>query len=264
MLKHNQFGSTFEAVLYPVLLIIVLWLVFWADHLFPAIDFYKFGVKPGELSSFRGVFLMPLLHSKTEIGHIINNSPPTLILLGAIIYYYREIALKVFVFSWLLSGLGVWLFAANNNSFHIGISGVIYAMAAFLFVSGVLRKYLALQGISLFVAFVYGSMIWGIFPVKEHVSWEGHLAGMLVGVALAFIFRHKGPQTPKFLYEIEKEMGIEPPDLEGEWKEKVRLEQERIANLEREREAGNQPTNEVKIVYEYIERKIGDSEKPKE
>jgi membrane associated rhomboid family serine protease len=55
------------------------------------------------------------------------------------------------------------------------MSGIVYALAGFLFVSGVLRNYLPLQAISLFVAFVYGSMIWGIFPTETHVSWEGHL-----------------------------------------------------------------------------------------
>jgi hypothetical protein len=64
-------------------------------------------------------------------------------------------------------------------------------------------------------------MIWGIFPMKEHVSWEGHLSGLVVGVVLAlFTTGKKGPQAPKYQYEIEKELGIDPPDLEGEWNRK--------------------------------------------
>ena len=254
MMRNNQFGSTFEAIMYPLLLVIVMWLVFWADHLFPEIDFYKFGVMPNNIDSWKGVLFMPLIHSNSEVGHIINNSLPTVILLAAIVFYYRDIALRVFTMSWLFTGIGVWVFAANNNSYHIGMSGVVYAMAAFLFVSGVLRKHKALQGISLFVAFVYGGMVWGVFPTKEHVSWEGHLAGMLVGVALAFVFRKKGPQAPKFLYEIEKELGIEPPDLEGEWNEKVRLEKERLAEIERQREEWIRQQTEIKVVYDYKDK----------
>ena len=138
MILKNQFGSVFEAIFYPATLVIVMWLVFWGDHLFPSIDFYKFGIMPGDENSLKGILLMPLIHSKNEIGHIINNTPPTFVLLAAIIYYYRDIALKVFVLSWILTGTGVWVFAENMNSFHIGMSGVVYAMAAFLFISGVL------------------------------------------------------------------------------------------------------------------------------
>jgi len=89
------------------------------------------------------------------------------------------------------------------------MSGIVYGLAGFLFTSGVIRKYLPLQALSLFVIFLYGSMIWGVFPTPQPISWEGHLAGLLVGVFLAYWFRKKGPQRPKYQYEIEKELGIE-------------------------------------------------------
>tara|TARA_R110002072_G_scaffold16048_1_gene63472 strand:- start:52218 stop:52997 length:780 start_codon:yes stop_codon:yes gene_type:complete len=253
MSRNNQFGSAFEAIVYPLLLVVLMWLVFWADHLFAEIDFYKFGIKPNVMSSIKGIFLMPLIHAKNEIGHIVNNSPPTFILLAAIIFYYREIAFKIFAFSWLMTGVGVWVFAANNNSFHIGMSGVVYAMAAFLFTSGVIRKYKPLQAISLFVAFIYGGMVWGVFPIKEQVSWEGHLAGMLTGVILAIIFRKKGPQAPKFMYEIEKELGIDPPDLEGEYNEHLRIEKERLAEIERMKQEQKNQEESIRIIYNYKE-----------
>lgn len=263
MKSSNQFGSTKEAIVYPILLVIVLWLVYWGDHLFPLIDFYKFGVKPHDIDSLKGILFMPLLHSKTEIEHILNNSLPTAILLGTLIYYYREIALRVFLFSWIGTGIGVWIFAELTNSYHIGMSGVIYAMAGFLFTSGVIRKYLPLQAISLFVVFVYGSLIWGIFPMQPKVSWEGHLAGLVLGVLLAFVYRKLGPQSPKYLYEIEKEMGIEPPDFEAEWNERIRLEEERIKQLEEEkiRNMENQTsTNDVQINYHIIKKKSSDDQ----
>ena len=248
MLLKNQFGSIFEAIFYPTIVVVAMWLVFWGDHLFPAIDFYKFGVMPVEISSLKGILFMPLIHSKNEIGHIINNTPPTFVLLAAIIYYYRDIALKVFILSWLFTGVGVWLFAENTNSFHIGMSGVVYAMAAFLFTSGVIRKYKPLQAISLFVAFIYGGMVWGVFPTETPISWEGHLAGLITGIILAIIYRKHGPQAPKFRYEIEKELGIEPPDFEAELNEKIRIAQE----IEQQREREEQ---EIKIIYHYTPKK---------
>ena len=246
--KSYKFGSSYEAIIYSLLLLIVLWIVFWADHLFPHIEFYKFGVLPQTKEGIKGIFFMPFIHSNEDFKHILNNSLPTVILLGTLIYYYREIALRVILFSWFFTGIGLWAFAANTHSYHIGISGIIYALAAFLFTSGALRKFKPLQGISLFVAFVYGSMIWGIFPTEEQVSWEGHLSGLVVGFLLALFYRKKGPQAPKYLYEIEKELGITPPDLEGEYNRKIELlkERERIEQeLKKERE------KQIRIVYHF-------------
>lgn len=242
--QTHPFGSAIEAIIYPALLLVIMWLVFWADHLTPYTDFYKFGVIPKSVDTLGGIILMPLIHAKDEIGHIINNSVPTAILLGALIYYYREIALRVFVLSWIFTGIGLWVFAENTSSYHIGMSGIVYALAAFLFTSGALRKFLPLQGISLFVAFVYGSMIWGIFPIEPHVSWEGHLSGLITGLTLAIIYRKRGPQAPKYHYEIEKEMGIEPPDLEGMYNERLRLAQEQEEERKRQE-------NGYYIVYHY-------------
>jgi hypothetical protein len=163
-------------------------------------------------------------------------------------YSYKEIALKVFLFSWFLTGLFLWVFGANNGAHHIGMSGVIYSLAAFLFTSGVLRKYLPLQALALFIVFLYGSMIWGIFPTKERISWEGHLSGMIVGVFLAFYYRNLGPQRPKYQYEIEKELGIEPPDLEGMYLEKLRIQEEEARLRE---EALRNVSSEIHVHYIY-------------
>jgi hypothetical protein len=88
-------------------------------------------------------------------------------------------------------------------------------------------------------------MVWGIFPLKEHVSWEGHFVGAASGILLAFAYQKHGPQRPKYQYEVEKELGIEPPDFEAELNERIRL----AAQAEEERlrqERG------FTIVYDYI------------
>ena len=81
--------------------------------------------------------------------------------------------------------------------------------------------------------------------------------GLVTGVILAFIFRKRGPQAPKFQYEIEKEMGIEPPDLEGEWKERVRLEQLRRQELENQLK--EEQSSNVKITYHFKSKKDQDN-----
>jgi membrane associated rhomboid family serine protease len=75
------------------------------------------------------------------------------------IYFYRTISYKVFLWIWLIDGVGVWLL--GREAYHIGASGLVYGMASFLFFSGILRKNRSLLALSLAVVFVYGSLIWG-------------------------------------------------------------------------------------------------------
>lgn len=242
MRTQPQFEPHLRNAIPPaIFVVVIMWLVYWSDYLF-LYDFHKLGVLPKTSDGLKGIFFMPWIHAHQDFKHILNNSVPTFLLMTLLFYSYKEVAVKVFILSWLLTGFMLWIFAKNNGAYHIGMSGVIYSLAAFLFTSGVLRKYLPLQALSLFIVFVYGSMIWGIFPAEQHISWEGHLSGMLVGIFLAFYYRKLGPQRPKYQYEIEKELGIEPPDLEGQYWEQVRLAEE----LKKEQEQGK----EMKIIYE--------------
>ena len=239
MSRNNHFDKNFGAAMLPAMfLLVTIWLVFWGDSLF-LFQFYKLGVLPNDLSGLKGILFMPLIHSSENFNHIFNNSIPTFLLTTLLFYFYKEIAFRVLIFSWIFTGVGVWLFAVNRGAFHIGMSGVIYSLVAFLFTSGTLRKYRPLQALSLFIVFVYGSLIWGILPISPKISWEGHFMGFIVGTILGFIYRKQGPQRPKYIYEIEKELGIEPPDLEGMYWQKVRAEAERKAEQEQE----------LKIVY---------------
>ncbi len=260
-------NATAEAILYPILIVVLMWSVFIIDRYYD-LDLYRYGVKPGTVEGLKGIFLMPFIHGQTDYGHIINNSFPTLVLFATLIYFYREIAAYVILFLWIGGGFLLWYFAENTGSYHIGMSGVIYGLFGFLLVSGFIRKFLPLQAIALFVAFVYGSLIWGVFPIKAGVSWEGHLAGILVGGLIAIAFRKKGPTPPKYRYEIEKEMGIEPPDLEQEWLERNRAYQEAIekARSAKEDDQKNEQThtehknNSISIHYDYKPNSKKDSD----
>ena len=184
---------------------------------------------------------MPFLHSQKDFSHLINNSIPTFILLSTLIYFYREIAIYVVLFLWIGGGFLLWYIAENTGSYHIGMSGVIYGLFGFILISGFIRKYLPLQAIALFVAFAYGSLVWGLLPTKAGISWEGHLAGILVGVTTAIAFRKKGPKPPKYQYEIEEDMGIEPPDYEEEYNEKRRIIIEREQRKREQEKSTEQP-----------------------
>ncbi len=164
----------------------------------------------------RGILLSPFLHGDWK--HVLNNSIPLIVLGTSLRYFYKTIAKEVFLWSWLMSG--VWLWALGRESYHIGASGIVYALASFLFFSGLIRKHTKLMAISFFVVFLYGSMVWGLFPIKEHISWEGHLSGALAGIILAWWFRKEGPPKQVYQYEIDEELEEEmSPEFHYHYKE---------------------------------------------
>ncbi len=222
-------------------IVIMMWLIYWADSLFK-VNLHEFGVLPKRIEGIKGILFMPLIHAQDDIKHILNNSPAIFFLSTLLFYSYHKIGLKVFILSWIMSGLLLWVFAEDRGVYHIGMSAVIYSLAGFLFMSGILRKYFPLQALSLLIVFLYGSMVWGLFPTNLRISWEGHLMGLSAGFFLAIYYRSKGPQRPKFQYEIEKELGIDPPDLEGIYNAKIREEEILLAQKESEKQ----------IVYDYI------------
>lgn len=159
-----------------------------------AYSFVEWGVKPLSVEGLPGIVLAPLIHSDWQ--HFYANAVPLLVLGVSLFYFYRGISIKVFVLIYVLSGIWVWFGA--REAWHIGASGVIYGLAAFLLFSGFLRNYIPLMAISLMVVFLYGSMIWGIFPLQWDVpySWESHLWGSVAGGLLALYYRKRGPQKP--------------------------------------------------------------------
>ncbi len=169
-------------------------------------DFHSAGIFPRKISSIWGVISIIFVHA--DWGHLINNVISFVALSGMLYIAYRTIATKVLLISWLFSGIILWVIGREN--WHIGASGLIYALAFFLFFSGIIRKHIPLIAISLVVAFIYGNMVWHIIPWQVHdpISWEGHLSGGIVGLFLSIWLRNEGPQKP----EIEWKEDIDDTD----------------------------------------------------
>ena len=218
-------------------------LLFWLNQT-QNLGYTSWGVFPRELYGLKGILLAPFVHGSVE--HLFNNSFPILILGTALLYYYGRLGIKVFGIMYLLIGLLVWLSA--RDSYHIGASGLVYALAGFLFLSGLLRKEKKLMALSLLVTFMYGSLFWGIFPVKEHISWESHFWGGIVGFVIAWYYRKEGPQRIK--YDWEHEEDEEDPQFEWE-----HLKDNHTANKSTKNQKPNsKPTNRIVIKYDYKKR----------
>ena len=185
----------------PFLFLLIMWAVKIIEYNFE-LSFAHFGVFPQSLSGLKGILLSPFIHK--DFTHLINNSYPILILGGILFSIYRKIALQLFI--WLFFIAGFWLWIIGRPSFHIGASGIIYALASFLLVSGIVQKNPRLSAISMLVIFLYGSMIWGLLPTKEPISWEGHLSGFMAGIIVAIFYRKEGPKRKKYQWEIDEEL----------------------------------------------------------
>tara|TARA_X000000950_G_scaffold70748_1_gene87782 strand:- start:3533 stop:4159 length:627 start_codon:yes stop_codon:yes gene_type:complete len=192
-----------KSLKFSAIILIIIWSVKIFEIIFDY-DFTEYGVLPRNFNGLIGILFSPLIHS--DVNHLLSNSLPVIILCLLIFNFYSQIAKKIFIYLYFISGLWLWCF--GRESFHIGASGLIYAMASFLFFSGILRKNSQLSAVALLVIFIYGGLFWGLFPIHKNVSWEGHLTGFIAGILVSFICRKDGPKRKKYNWEIEEDLEV--------------------------------------------------------
>lgn len=196
-----KYKSLFNILKIPILVVLITWIVKLIEWNFE-LTFSHYGVLPRVFSGLIGIIFSPFIHQ--DFTHLLNNTYPLIILGGMLFYFYKNLGLQIFL--WLYFTTGIWLWAIGRPSFHIGASGLVYALASFIFFSGLIKKQTKLSAASLLVIFLYGSMIWGVLPVYKGVSWEGHLSGLLAGILFAIHYRNQGPKPKKYQWEIEEEL----------------------------------------------------------
>jgi membrane associated rhomboid family serine protease len=216
-MKQNKRLS--QSILYSVFAITILWCIKSAEILFD-LNLSFMGLVPLEIQGILGIFTAPLVHGSLE--HIFNNTFAILILASVLYYGYPKSWWKVLTLVWVLSGVGVWLFARQAN--HIGASGLTHGLFFFLFVASIFRRDKSSVAIMMIAFLLYGGMTMTIFPREEGISFEYHFFGALAGVIAALIWRDSDPKPVEKRYEwegndTEYDMGIseewqvdEPPE----------------------------------------------------
>ena len=189
----------------------ILWTIFILDAVF-GLRLGRFGLRPGSIPGLIGIVTAPLLHGSVQ--HLLSNTIPLLISLTTTLYLYPNSSVRVIPMIWLGSGVMAWFI--GRPSLHLGVSGLIYGLLAYVFVGGLLRRDMRSVSVSLLVGFLYGSMVWGVLPVRPHMSWEMHLAGALIGFLLAILYR-KWDRIPLVRYDWEDDESVpewypEPPE----------------------------------------------------
>ena len=182
----------------------LLWFIRTAEVVFH-LDLVRFGVYPLQPGGLVGILTGPLIHGSWS--HLFANTLPVIILGTALLYGYPRSAKPVLAAVYLGSGLGVWLFA--REAYHIGASGLTFGVMFFLFIVGALRWDKRAIALSMIVFFLYGSMIWGIFPSEPGISFESHFFGAVIGVVLAIVFKNRDPAPLEKTYSWEDETGEE-------------------------------------------------------
>ena len=195
-----------SAAFHALILLSLPWIVYLTEVLC-SVKFTHFGLYPHEWKGLIGIVTLPLLHE--GVTHLMSNTPAFFLLIFGLFLFYKKEAWMILLYLYITSGLMTWLMG-RTQSVHVGASGLIYALAAFHFVTGIIRKVPRQMAFSLLVTFLYGGFVWAFFPVlyrDTSLSWEGHLSGLLSGISFAFYFRHLGPPPPEdpFLTEEEED-----------------------------------------------------------
>lgn len=246
MNDYHHFKFTPSVWIVPSFLLILIWFIFFFENIFN-IDLSSHGILPRRFSGLQGIIFSPFLHG--DLNHIANNSFPLFILTVALIYFYRDISLKILYFGILLSGLITWVI--GRNSFHIGASSLIYVLVSFIFFKGMMTQYYRLIALSLTVVMIYGGMIWYVFPqVDNHISWEGHLSGLITGFAFASYFK-----TPDYKKAIQYPW--ERPDFNPEEDAFVKHfdENGNFVNTPKEEEEVENSSTGINYIYDFKENK---------
>lgn len=192
-MKDKALLRFFKKIAIPIVLVSVLWVIKIVETLLN-LRFVGYGIYPREVDSLPGIFTSPFIHS--DFNHLISNSFPLLILISVMVLFYRRVALFSLLLITFLTGLSVWIFA--RPSYHIGASGVVYGLVSFVFWSGIFRKNAKSIILSLIVLMLYSGLFLGILPPESsNISWESHLAGGIVGIFVALLFKDVTEQDEK-------------------------------------------------------------------
>lgn len=199
--------------------VILLWWLKVCEVMF-GWDLHLLGIYPQAPAGLIGIVTAPLIHGSWQ--HVTSNTLPLLLLGSILIYGYPKSRWWTLAIIWLLSGLGVWLFARQN--YHFGASGLTHGMFFYLFFNGILRRDKRSIALLMVAFFMYGSMLLTIFPRDPGISYEYHFFGALGGALCAIGFRHWDPKPIQnvFPWESDSENNTvleeEDPIIGEQWK----------------------------------------------
>jgi membrane associated rhomboid family serine protease len=176
--RQNKWSSAIETSALIVGLIIASEGVDWlAGHRLDTL-----GILPRTIRGLLGIVFGPLLH--LGFAHLSANAFPLFVLLVLLFGARYPAPGRTLALVWIGSGLGTWLIG-RGNTIHIGASSLIYGLVVYLIAAGFWIRSLGSVAIAAAVLLLYGGIFYGVLPQHGMVSWEGHLAGAVIGLLVA-------------------------------------------------------------------------------
>jgi len=151
------------------------------------ISLASYGLRPRLPEALPGIISFPFIHA--DWLHLFSNLVPFIFLSVLIFNLFPRLSFKIYLFTFGLSGFWTWCFA--RPGIVIGASGWVYALLGFILVAGFSRMSRKTMVVAGGLAFLYGGMVEGLVPYRPHVSWEGHLMGLLAGALAAVYWRRE-------------------------------------------------------------------------
>ena len=178
--------------LQPVLVLVaVIWLV-EVVNLILGHRLAVWGILPRNLGGLIGIPLAPFLHA--GLWHAASNTIPLIILGGLTMTAGSKRFWTATVGITLLSGAFIWLFA--RGAYHVGASGLIFGYFGALLARAVIERTILSIVIGGATVTLYGGILWGVLPIRSYISFEGHLFGLIAGIAIVWLdHRFRKPQT---------------------------------------------------------------------
>lgn len=193
----------------------IIALAFILNDIF-SLQWNQYGMKPRTAQGLTGILTMPFLHANAR--HLLSNLLPLFFFCFGLYYFFKGKATVILIMLTLATGVLTW--AIGRDGVHVGASGTVYALAFFLVTISLIKRESSLLAYTLIIVFLYGSMVWGFFPLlfpDQHISWEGHLAGAVSGILLAFYYRKEGPERKRYFEDEEEDEEPENDVLYEEW-----------------------------------------------
>lgn len=255
--KNDSLVLSNEVFGYPLLFVFLLWIVYWFEIRFN-LNFNFLGIHPGKTTGLIGVITGPFIHG--SLKHLFNNSIPLFVLITALFYFYRDMRWRILIAGWLLTGILTWII--GRPSLHIGASGVVYMLVAFLFFKGIISKQYQLTALALIVVFLYGGLWWYLFPVDPSISWEGHLSGFIVGLVFSLFIKSVPLENKKYEWERDDYDPLKDPFMQQFDDDGNFIGSSKSEHKEIETDEGNQnvdlTVDNIQITYT-VEKQAGKS-----
>lgn len=181
---NKEIKELLPKLILPFILVGMIWSVELYEH-FSHVRLSRYGIYPREWDGLIGIITGPFVHGDWQ--HLISNTFPLFVLTSLMMVFYRKVAYTSLILITILTGFSVWLFA--RESYHIGASGVIYGLIAFVFGSGIFRGNSRSTILALAILVMYSGYFQG-FQLEDGVSWESHMLGALSGLLVSFVLKN--------------------------------------------------------------------------